>query len=98
MIKIKSKPSIDIQDIKDNIYDAGAKQLAKEIDAEVLRQVFIEAGWHEVVLRPMTWELGYTIDSWVEENIKGDRWTYGLVWLFKEEKDATWFKLRWLSQ
>jgi hypothetical protein len=75
-----------------------ADQLAKQIDAEVMRAAFRQAGWHEVVLEPMTWEFGYSVDSWVEQNIRGDKWTEGLVWMFKDEKDANWFKLRWLSQ
>lgn len=74
-----------------------AEQFAKDIDAEVMRQTLISSGWHEVVLQPMTWEHGYSVDLWVEENIKGNRWTYGLVWLFKDEKDANWFSLRWLG-
>lgn len=74
-----------------------AKAFAKEVDAEVIRLSFIESGWHEVVLQPMTWEHGYTVDLWVEENVKGGRWTHGLVWLFEDEKEATWFKLRWLG-
>lgn len=77
--------------------EEAAKALAEEIDAEILRSMMVSNGWHEVVLQPMTWENGYEIDSWVEENIKGDRWTRGLVWLFKQEKEAMWFKLRWLG-
>ena len=74
-----------------------ARELSEEIDAGVLRLTFRELGWHEIVLTPMSWEEGYNIDSWVEENIKRGRWTYGLVWMFEDSKDANWFKLRWLS-
>ena len=72
-----------------------ADELAKGIDAEVFRSLLKEGGWHEVVLRPMTWERSDNIDLWVEENIKGKRWTYGLVWMFEDQKDANWFALRW---
>lgn len=78
-------------------FDKASKKFAEDIDAEVLRQTFKESGWHEVVLQPMTWEHGDRIDIWVNENIKGNHWTYGLVWLFKDEKDANWFSLRWLG-
>ena len=84
--------------LQEEYADEIAKRLAEEIDAEVLRQTFLESEWHEVVLSPMTWEIGDMIDLWVDENTKGNHWNYGLVWLFKEEKDAIWFKLRWLGQ
>lgn len=81
----------------DEIYEQKAKELANEIDANVLRGMLVELGWHEVILNPMTWEEGYFIDEWVSNNIKDSFWTYGLVWMFKHDRDAMWFKLRWLS-
>ena len=80
----------------DEYIDQAAKELAKEIDAEVLRGIFIGSGWHEVVLQPMTFEQGDAIDLWVHKTIKGNHWTHGLVWLFEDEKEANWFKIRWL--
>lgn len=75
-----------------------AKTLQKEIDAEILRSMFREIGWHEVVLSPMTYERGKEIDKWIRETVKGrSHWAHGLVWLFEQEQDAMWFKLRWLS-
>ena len=83
--------------ILDEYLDEAATQVAKDIDAEVLRSMFKESGWHEVVLQPMTWEHGDRIDIWVNQNIKGNHWTYGLVWLFEDEREANWFSLRWLG-
>ena len=55
-----------------------------------------DSGWHKVVLKPMTWEDGATIDLWVETNVKGKFHTRGLVWLFQDARDANWFSVRWL--
>ncbi len=84
-------------DLLEEIYEQKAKELAEEMDADILRGMLAELGWHEIILNPMTWEEGYSIDEWVEENIKGRMWTHGLVWMFEDDKDAMWFKLRWIS-
>ena len=77
--------------------EQAAKDLADDIDAEIVKEILVDSGWVEVVLTPMTFEQGDEIDFWVHRNIKGKNWTRGLVWLFEKEQDATWFKLRWLS-
>lgn len=83
--------------LQEEIISEKAYAIALDIDAKVLQHLYQELGWHEVVLSPMAWEEGYEIDSWVESNIKKGRWTYGLVWMFENDKDAMWFKLRWLN-
>jgi hypothetical protein len=84
-------------DLLEEMMEAKAKEFADQVDADILRGMLSELGWHEVILQPMSWEEGYLIDAWIEENIKGRMWTHGLVWMFEESKDANWFKLRWLS-
>lgn len=74
-----------------------AKELSDEIDTSIVRQMLVDAGWHQVVLNPMIWEQSYQIDCWVENNIKGRIWNRGLVWLFETDRDAMWFKLKWLA-
>lgn len=84
--------------LEDQLVNQMANEMQREIDAEVLRSMFREIGWHEIVLMPMTQEKGESIDKWVQENIKGrSHWTHGLVWMFEEDRDAMWFKLTWLS-
>lgn len=84
--------------LQEEIYSAAAERLAKDIDAEVMRTVLRESGWHEVVLQwVMTHEQSREVDEWVEQKSKGEYWNCGLVWLFKNETDAMWFKLRWIS-
>lgn len=73
-----------------------AEALAHEIDFDIMSGILIDAGWSKVVLRPMTWEHGYEVDTWVETQIKGKFHTMGLVWIFERAEDANWFSIRWL--
>jgi len=83
--------------LQEQILEEKAKELADEMDAEVLRGMLCELGWHQVVIAPVTWETGDRIDLWVTKTIKGRHWNRGLVWLFEDDKDAMWFKMRWMS-
>lgn len=83
--------------LHEEIMEQAAKRMADEIDAQIIREMFLESGWHEVVLQPMTMEQGCEIDDWADVNCKGEKWTRGLVWLFEDEKDANWFSMRWLA-
>lgn len=84
--------------LHDEYVERAAKELADDIDFDVLTSLLIEgSGWTKVVLKPMTWEDGLDIDGWVENNVKGKFHTRGLVWVFENAKEANWFKLRWLS-
>ncbi len=79
--------------------DEAAKRLSDDIDAEVIRYMYKQEGWHEVVLDwIMTHEVSAEVDLWVMKNTKGKHWTRGLVWLFEKKQDATWFTLRWSQQ
>jgi hypothetical protein len=80
----------------DQILEDRARDLANQIDADVFMMSLIESGWHQVVLYPMEMELSYEIDQWVESNIKGQMWNRGIVWVFENDRDAMWFKLKWL--
>lgn len=89
--------TIDLeQDIEPLISETLSKEIADEIDFEIMMEILIKNGWHKVVLKPMTWEDGYTIDTWVETNVKCEFHTRGLVWIFEDAKDANWFSVRWL--
>ena len=84
--------------LEERLVEEAARNMQKEMDAEILRNMLKEIGWYEVVLSPMTQETGSLIDKWVADNVKGrSHWTHGLVWLFENDRDAMWFKLKWLS-
>jgi hypothetical protein len=82
--------------IEQDIIDRAGKRMADEIDFGVLTEMLCGIGWTRVVLKPMTAEHGAEIDSWVANNVKGHFETMGLVWVFEQPKDASWFVLRWL--
>ncbi len=84
-------------ELREQILAEKTKELADETDAQVLRQMLIDLGWQQVVLSSMDMEKSYAIDQWVEDNIKGRMWSRGLVWLFEDDRDAMWFKLKWFS-
>jgi hypothetical protein len=83
-------------DLQEQMLNDAAKRMSDEIDFEILAGMLCELGWTRVVLSPMTRETGDAIDLWVHGNIKNSHETMGLVWLFENEKDANWFKIRWL--
>ena len=81
---------------QDQYLEDAAKQLADEIDAEIMRGRLKECGWHEVILQwVMTHEVSQEVDDWVKRKTKGKYWNRGLVWMFEEERDANWFALKW---
>ena len=82
--------------IEQDIIDRAGERMAKEIDFSVLTEMLCGIGWTRVVLKPMTAEHGAEIDEWVANNVKGHFETMGLVWVFEQPKDASWFVLRWL--
>lgn len=93
-LEIDDNPSYGI-DLEQEISDSLAKEITKEIDFGVMSSVLIDMGWHKVKLDPMTWEQSRDVDSWVKEYINGHFYTMGLVWLFKDQRDAVNFTLRW---
>lgn len=84
-------------DLFSKIEEQAAQRMADDIDWQLIADLKIASGWSKVVLDPMTWERSYEVDDWVSDNIKGPFDTRGLVWIFKEAREANWFSLRWLS-
>lgn len=85
-------------DLHEQIVAEAAKKMSEEIDAQILRGLYSEIGWHEVVLSwIMTHEQSQEVDAWVAKKTKGEYWNRGLVWMFENEMDAMWFKMRWMS-
>jgi hypothetical protein len=77
----------------DEQLNEAAQSLADDIDFEVMSYHLKESGWSKVVLMPMTIEKSQAIDAWIATKPK-DVYHRGLVFLFKEAKDATWFVLK----
>jgi len=96
---LKNKLSVDCSsELHEELEAELAKTLQEEIDAEVMRELLKDVGWHEVTLQwIMTHEQSQEVDEWVSRKTKGKHWTRGLVWLFENDTDAMWFRMRWMS-
>ena len=66
-----------------------------EIHFGRLTDELCELGWTKVILSPMTQERSNKIDQWIDAECTDQTKTMGLVWLFKDAKDAIMFTLVW---
>jgi len=82
--------------MEDGIINSMAKQMASDIDREVLWSMLQGMGWCRVML-PRLIDNNHAIDItyWLEENCKKAFERNGRDFLFESQKDANWFKLRW---
>jgi hypothetical protein len=83
--------------IEKEMLDQAGKELAREIDREVLWGMLQGIGWTRVMLDRLQ-DNNHAIDItyWLEENIKNPFERNGRDFLFEDEKDATMFILRWI--
>ena len=82
--------------LQEQIMEDAARRMAEDIDFGIMSDLMVETGWVKVTLSPMTSETSNEIDAWITNNVKDKHMTRGLVWVFENEKDANWFKLKWL--
>jgi hypothetical protein len=82
--------------IIDDIEDEMARQLADEIDAELIADMLVAGGWTKVPLNFRDRYHSVDILIWVEDNCTGKHQRCGKYFVFQESKDAEWFMLRWL--
>ena len=78
-----------------------SKAITEEIDWEIISELLISTGWIRVQLdyrgNPADrLSKQQDIISWITENIRGSSKSHGFDWLFKDEKDAALFALRWV--
>ncbi len=85
-------------DLVERIQEEQSKMLMQEIDREVLWGMLQEIGWSRVMLPwPVTMDTLKEIHTWVDENTKGGHQRSRNDFLFENDDDAMWFKLRWLG-
>jgi len=76
--------------------EAKSKEMADEIDREVLWGMLQGMGWTRVMLPNDTAMLNATvIKEWLSLNCKRSHERYRSDFLFEDVRDANWFKLRW---
>lgn len=85
--------------IEESIAKEMSRQIAEEIDWEILCDILVSVGWRKIKLSvawsSMTSDFQYEVKAWLSKNIKGHYKGRGREWLFENEKDAILFALRW---
>lgn len=79
--------------LRDRIVEDKAQELANEIDREVLWSMLENLGWVRVMIKQRD---DWAISVWLEEHCKGAYEHHRTDFIFENEKDANWFKIRWL--
>ena len=82
--------------IQDEMLEQAGKQLAQEIDREILWGMLKDIGWTRVMI-PKLVDNNHAIDItyWLEETCKKAYERRGRDFIFECAKDAHWFALRW---
>ena len=83
--------------IEEEILNKAGKEMAREIDREVLWGMLKEIGWTRVMLdRLQDNKHAVDITYWLEENVKNPFERNGRDFIFENQKDAVNFILRWM--
>lgn len=82
--------------IEEEMINKAGKQMAQDIDREVLWGMLQGIGWCRVMLPTLgNGEQAVDIIVWLENNCKNAYERNGRDFIFENQKDATWFILRW---
>ena len=81
--------------LQDQILEDLGRGMASAMDKHILAQVLIDSGWKEVVVDPWVHRSAQIIEAWCNEFVQGQHIKTDNRWVFKDEKDATIFALRW---
>ena len=86
------------QVLEDQIADELSRQLAEEIDFEVLCSLLVQTGWIQVkledVLQPSKQTAGMV--NWLHEECSGHWRHRGKTFVFENKEDAALFRLTWV--
>jgi hypothetical protein len=82
--------------IEEEMIERAGKEMAREVDREVLWGMLQGIGWHRVML-PRFVDNHHAIDitNWLADNCKQAFERNGRDFLFESQQDANWFRLRW---
>ena len=82
--------------LEEELLDKAGKQMANDIDREVLWGMLQGIGWTRIMLpRLIDNDHAVEIMCWLEDNCKGSHERWGRDFIFENERDANWFVLRW---
>lgn len=85
-------PSMD-----DELVKILMEEIRKEIDEDIMRRLYLENGWTEVVFTYKNSKQAVDIIDWCVETLTENQWKrLSGSFVFRDKKDAEWFLLRWL--
>jgi hypothetical protein len=87
---------VDVKDLQEEILNKAGKEMAREIDREVLWGMLKDIGWRRVMLDRLT-DNNHAVDitHWLAEHCKHAFERRGADFIFESEVDAVNFTLRW---
>ena len=86
-----------MQNLEEEIKNQMSKDIADEIDFEIIAGMLIEMGWHLVELETLkTNQHAIDILEWCEANSKHKYQCRGRKFVFSNKGDAINFSLKWL--
>lgn len=82
--------------LEEEILNKAGKEMARDIDREVLWGLFEDIGWTRFKISRLT-DNNHAIDitNWLLDNCKGQFERNGAEFLFEDSKDAVLFMMRW---
>jgi len=84
-------------DLEKQMVERASKQLANDIDREVLWGMLQAIGWTRIMLPNETAMLNATlIKEWLLINCKQSHEHHRSDFIFEDVRDANWFVMRWL--
>lgn len=87
-----------MQNLEDEIAGVIAAEIAKEIDAGILYDIFVSTGYYPVVLESLeSNKHAVDLKLWCDEHCMDSYFNVGRKFAFKNEKDALLFILSWNS-
>lgn len=82
--------------LEEELLDKAGKEMAREIDREILWGLFEGIGWTRFKISRFTDNMhAVDISFWLDENCRGKIERNGAEFLFEDSKDAVLFMMRW---
>jgi hypothetical protein len=87
---------VDVNNLEEEILEKAGKEMAREIDREVLWGMLAGLGWRRINLDRFT-DNSHAVDitHWLAANCKNSFERSGADFIFESEVDAVNFTLRW---
>jgi len=83
------------QVLEEQYADRAAKEMAEEIDNEILFDLMVKSGWTRVELSRLTRTDNRDMNTWMHSECKKHWHRRGKVWVFESREEAALFKLTW---